>query len=211
MLRDVRRAVTDERVLAAMRDVRREAFVPERVRRHAYDDAALPLEAGQTISQPLIVGIMSEALDLRGEERVLEIGTGSGYQAAVLARLAREVVTVEVVDALREHATATLADEAVRNVRCVAAGATTGAPRYAPFDAIIVTAAAPSVPQALIDQLADGGRIVIPLGTRREQELTVVTKRGECLQSSPRGRCRFVPLVGDDGFAPRAPSRTARD
>ncbi len=200
MLRLIRRHVRDRRVLDAMRAVPRDEFVPPGVRRHAFDDSALPIGSGQTISQPLIVAMMSEAASLDGDERVLEIGTGSGYQAAVLARLAREVVTVERVGVLRRRARVTLGRLGIRNVRCRVAGAHLGAPDDAPFDAIMVTAAAPDVPETLFDQLADGGRLVIPVGQRTEQELLVVTRRGDRMRRRSLGGCRFVPLIGEGGF-----------
>ena len=205
MLRLVARQVRDRRVLAAMRAVPREAFVPPRLRRRAFADGALPIGWGQTISQPLIVAAAAEAAALRGGERALEVGAGSGYQAAVLARLAREVVAVERIEALRRRAAATLARLGVRNVRCLPAGPDSGAPDEAPFDAIVVSAAAPAVPPSLAAQLADGGRLVIPVGTRAEQELLVLTRRGGELRRRSLGRCRFVPLIGKDAFPEAAP------
>jgi protein-L-isoaspartate(D-aspartate) O-methyltransferase len=161
----------------------------------------LAIGQGQTISQPLIVAMMSEALALTGNERVLEVGTGSGYQAAILGRLAREVVTVEVHDILRESAEEALRELGVANVRCLPAGEVLGAPALAPFEAIIVTAAAPRVPPSLVAQLNRGGRLVIPVGTRAEQHLVVVMKReGGDLAERSLGACRFVPLVGTEGF-----------
>ncbi|MCY4455929.1 MAG: protein-L-isoaspartate(D-aspartate) O-methyltransferase [Chloroflexi bacterium] len=201
MLRFIRRHVRDRRVLEAMRAVPRDEFVPPGLRRHAFDDGALPIGSGQTISQPLIVAMMSEAVALDGDERVLEVGTGSGYQGAVLARLAGEVVTVERVGVLLRRARATLRRLGVRNVRCMLAGPDLGAPDDGPFDAIVVTAAAPDVPAALVEQLAEGGRLVIPVGRRTHQELLVVTKRGERLRRRSLGGCRFVPLIGEGGFA----------
>ena len=202
MVRVVARQVRDARVLEAMRSVPRDRFVPFELRREAYDDSALPIGHRQTISQPLIVGMMTEALGLSGTERVLEIGTGSGYQAAVLARLAAEVVTVEVVDELREQAQEALADLGIKNVRCLPApDETLGAPEHGPYDAMIVTAAAPSVPGALVEQLRDGGRLVIPVGSREAQELLALTKHGDRLERRSLGPCRFVPLVGPGGFA----------
>ncbi len=201
MVRVVARQVRDPRVLEAMRAVPRERFVPFELRYEAYEDSALPIGHRQTISQPLIVGMMSEALDLTGSERVLEIGTGSGYQAAILARLAAEVVSVEVVDELREQAEQTLTDLGITNVRCLPAPEDMlGAPEHGPYDAIIVTAAAPSVPSSLVEQLRDGGRIVIPVGTREAQELLALTKHGGRLERRSLGPCRFVPLVGPGGF-----------
>ena len=206
MLRDVAGQVHDRRVLAALRAVPREAFVPAGLRRFAHDDTALPIGGGQTISQPLIVGMMTEAAALTGDEHVLEVGTGSGYQAAVLARLAREVVTVERIDALRRRARATLEQLGVRNVRCLPAGSPLGAADEAPFDAILVTAAAPAIPAALVEQLADGGRLVIPVGSRLEQELLVVTKRDGRLAQRSLGGCRFVPLIGEGAFSDNGPA-----
>ena len=202
MIARVAEEVRDPRVLDAMREVPREQFVPEALRSLAHEDAALGIGGGQTISQPLIVGLMTEAAELKGDERVLEIGTGSGYQAAVLARLAREVVSVERIDELRERAAATLERLGVTNVRCLPAGLVLGAPAEAPFDAILVTAAAPVVPQLLVDQLVDGGRMVIPVGSRWQQDLLRVTKRGEELERRSLGGCRFVPLIGVDAFPP---------
>ena len=202
MVRLVERQVRDPRVLEAMRAVPRERFVPFELRREAYGDSALPIGHRQTISQPLIVGMMTEALRLTGSERVLEIGTGSGYQAAILARLAAEVVTVEVVDELRAQAEEALADLGTTNVRCLpASDGILGAPEHGPYDAIMVTAAAPSVSGALVQQLRDGGRLVIPVGSREAQELLALTKRGDRLERRSMGPCRFVPLVGAGGFA----------
>ena len=205
MLRLVAGQVRDRRVLAAMRDVPREAFVPHRLRRLAFADGALPIGWGQTISQPLIVAMAAEAAALRGGERVLEVGAGSGYQAAVLARLAREVVAVERIEGLRLRASAALAGLGVRNVRCLPAGPDPGAPDEAPFEAIVVSAAAPAVPPSLAAQLADGGRLVIPVGTRAGQELLVLTRRGGEWRRRSLGRCRFVPLIGKDAFPETAP------
>jgi protein-L-isoaspartate(D-aspartate) O-methyltransferase len=202
MLERVAEAVRDPRVLQVMRDVPREEFVPPKVRRYAYEDAALPIGEGQTISQPLIVGVMSEALELQGHEHVLEVGTGSGYQAAILARLGGDVVTVEIVSRLREQAERTLARLGFENVRVLPAGAVPGAPEYAPYDAIIVTAVAPAVPQALIGQLVPGGRLVIPVGTHSEdQELLVLTRTDTGTSQQSLGGVRFVPLRGPGGFS----------
>ncbi len=203
MVRFVAREVRDGRVLDAMRAVPRHEFVPPALRGFAYEDSALPIGHEQTISQPLIVGLMTEAAALAGPgggERVLEVGAGSGYQAAVLAHLAAEVVAVERIEELRVAAARRLARLGLRNVRCLAAGARLGAPAEAPFDAILVTAAAPSVPPGLVDQLAEGGRLVIPVGDRVGQELLVVTKRGGRVRQHSLGGCRFVPLIGDEAF-----------
>ena len=196
MLALIAERVSDPRVLAAMRATPRHEFVRPSDRHRAYEDAALSIGERQTISQPLIVAIMSEALELTGSERVLEVGTGSGYQAAILARLAAEVVSVERIDALRERAAATLARLAITNVRCLAAGATLGA-------SIIVTAAAPDAPQALLDQLRDGGRMVAPIGSRDQQELVVLTRTGDSCDRRVLTACRFVPLFGEGAFEDR--------
>ncbi len=206
LVREVGRTVHDRRVLDALLEVPRERFVPAELRPYAYEDSPLPIGEGQTISQPLIVAMMTEALDLQGDERVLEIGTGSGYQAAVLARLAREVVTTEVYDALRSRAQATLRDLGATNVTCLPADhehQELGASRFAPYDAIIVTAAAPAVPESLLAQLRPGGRIVVPVGSRHAQDLLVVTRSEDGSTTSTRslGGCQFVPLLGPEGFA----------
>ena len=201
MVRLVARYVRDPRVLEAMRGVPRDRFVPTELRSESFEDSALPIGHRQTISQPLIVGMMSEALGLSGSERILEIGTGSGYQAAILGHLAAEVVTVEVVDELRKQAEEVLAELGIANVRCIAAAeGLLGAPDLGPYDAILVTAAAPSVPAALVEQLSDRGRLVIPVGSRESQELLVLTKHGDRLERHSLGPCRFVPLVGPGGF-----------
>ncbi len=200
MLADVSHQVRDPRVLAAMREVPRHRFVPIDQRPSAYEDRALPIGNQQTISQPTIVGLMTEAARLEGHERVLEIGTGSGYQAAVLSHLAREVVTVEVVDELRERATALLADLGYGNVTILAADDDLGALSLGPYDVILVTAAAPAIPPPLIEQLVIGGRIVIPVGTRWSQQLIVATRTAEGIEQESLGGCRFVPLIGPHGF-----------
>ena len=200
--------VRDRRVLDALRAVPRHEFVPSAMRRYAYDDSALPIGHGQTISQPLIVGMMTEAAALSGPdggERVLEVGAGSGYQAAILAHLAAEVVAVERIEELRLAAERRLAHLGLRNVRCLAAGERLGAPAEAPFDAILVTAAAPSVPPGLVAQLAEGGRLVIPVGDREGQELLIVSKRGGRVRQRSLGGCRFVPLIGDEAFPEPGP------
>ena len=200
MLSRVAGEVADERVLRAMRGVPREQFVPAELRRFAHADAALAIGERQTISQPLIVGLMTEALTLRGDERVLEIGTGSGYQAAVLARLAATVVSVERIEVLRLRARETLERLGVGNVVCLPDGDLPGAPEHAPYDAIMVTAAAPEVPEALLEQLSEGGRLVIPVGSRRRQELIAVTRTAAGTERCTLTACRFVPLVGPGGF-----------
>lgn len=201
MLDHIRGTVHDARVLDAMAKVPREHFVSPDLAKNAYDDNPLPIGEGQTISQPLIVAMMTEALALTGEERVLEVGTGSGYQAAVLSRLAREVVTVERFATLANMARARLAALGLTNVTVeLAKEGPIGWPEGAPFDAVIVAAAAPYVPQALLDQVKDGGRIVIPVGSREQQELLVVTRKGEGVRRKSLGGCRFVPLIGNQAW-----------
>jgi protein-L-isoaspartate(D-aspartate) O-methyltransferase len=195
------RDIADERVLAAMERVPRDLFVPPEVRDRAYDDAALPIGAGQTISQPYMVARICEALALRGTERVLDVGTGSGYQAAVLAELAREVDTIERIPELAETARANLAAAGYRNVHVHVGDGTRGLPERAPFAAIAVAAAAPDLPPSLYEQLEPRGRLVIPVGRRRVQRLELVIRSPEgpaVVKSVP---CRFVPLVGEEGFA----------
>ncbi|MGE3960609.1 MAG: protein-L-isoaspartate(D-aspartate) O-methyltransferase [Dehalococcoidia bacterium] len=196
-----RHATDDERVLDAIARTPRDRFVAEHLRPYAYDDTALPTEAGQTISQPTIVAMMTAALALGGDERVLDVGTGSGYQAAILALLCAEVVSVEVVESLRASAADRLQSLGITNVTVLPATAVLGAPEHAPFDAILVAAAAPEVPPSLLAQLAPGGRLVIPVGSRDLQELLRVTKHADGSTSEERlGACRFVPLVGPGGF-----------
>jgi protein-L-isoaspartate(D-aspartate) O-methyltransferase len=194
------RDVTDERVLAAMEKVPRELFVQESLRGRAYDDAALPIGAGQTISQPYMVARICEALALRGDERVLDVGSGSGYQAAVLAELAAEVDTIERVPELAELARANLQAAGYDGVRVHTGDGSRGLPERAPFDAIAVAAAAPELPQTLYEQLEPRGRLVVPVGRRGIQRLEVIIHSPEgpaVLRSVP---CRFVPLVGEEGF-----------
>jgi len=194
------RDVVDERVLAAMDRVPRELFVPEKQRDHAYDDAALPIGEGQTISQPYMVARICEALGLTGSEHVLDVGTGSGYQAAVLAELAEEVDTIERIPALAERARANLVVAGYGGVRVHVGDGSRGLPDRAPFDAIAVAAAAPELPQSLYDQLEPRGRLVVPVGRRGMQRLEVIVRSPEgpaILRSVP---CRFVPLLGEEGF-----------
>jgi protein-L-isoaspartate(D-aspartate) O-methyltransferase len=194
------RGIADERVLAAMERVPRELFVPEAYRARAYDDAALPIGEGQTISQPYMVARICEALALHGGERVLDVGTGSGYQAGVLAELAGEVHTIERLASLAERARAALAAAGYERVQVHVGDGTLGLPEHAPFAAIAVAAAAPEVPPSLYAQLELGGRLVVPVGGRAGQELQLVVRSPEgpaVLRSIP---CRFVPLVGREGF-----------
>ena len=195
-----RRGITDERVLEAMGRVPRELFVPEGVRELAYEDGALPIGYGQTISQPYIVGTICQLLQLAGTERVLDVGTGSGYQAAVLAELAAEVTTIERVPELYEWARAALALAGHERVDVRLGDGSLGVPERAPFDAIAIAAAAPTVPLELYEQLADGGRLVLPRGSRWGQDLVQVVKTPEGPVERASVPCRFVPLVGAGGF-----------
>lgn len=190
------RGIANTRVLDAMARVPRHLFLPADTRPQAYADRALPIAEGQTISQPYIVALMAQALELQGDERVLEIGTGSGYAAAVLSLLAAEVISIERIPALAERAEHTLYDLGYRNIRVVVGDGTIGAPAEAPFDAITVAAASPWVPQPLREQLANGGRLVIPVGGRGEQVLLRITRTyGETRIERLNG-VRFVPLLG---------------
>jgi protein-L-isoaspartate(D-aspartate) O-methyltransferase len=194
------RDIVDERVLDAMERVPRELFVPEKQQGRAYDDAALPIGHGQTISQPYMVARICEVLALTGDERVLDVGTGSGYQAAVLAGLAGEVFTIERIPELAEQAQQNLAAAGYGNVTVEVGDGTLGLPERAPFDAIAVAAAAPGLPQRLYDQLEQRGRLAIPVGGRGGQRLELIIRSPEgpaIVRSVP---CRFVPLVGEGGF-----------
>ena len=195
-----RRGITDEHVLAAMGRVPRELFVPEGLRRYAYDDGALPIGRRQTISQPFVVATICSLLDLRGGERVLDVGTGSGYQTAVLAELAAEVVSIERIPELAEEARASLREAGYPDVEVRVGDGSLGVPELAPFDAIAVAAAAPGIPHALYDQLADGGRLVVPRGSRRGQDLVLVVRTPDGPVERSSISCRFVPLLGDEGF-----------
>jgi protein-L-isoaspartate(D-aspartate) O-methyltransferase len=196
-----RQGITDERVLAAMAIVPRELFVSPELRAVAYEDAALPIGFGATISQPAMVARICEELHLEGGERVLDVGTGSGYQAAVLRELAAEVVGIERVPELAESARAALAAAGYDDVEVRTGDGTLGVPERAPFDGIAVAAAAPRPPAALVEQLALGGRLVVPVGTRRDQRLEVLVRTEGGLERVRSTPCRFVPLVGAEGFA----------
>jgi protein-L-isoaspartate(D-aspartate) O-methyltransferase len=201
LLGSLRREVHDERVLDALMAVRREAFVPHGLDARAYDNVPLPIGEGQTISQPLIVGIMLEALDVQPGDTVLDIGTGSGYQAALLSRLAGTVVSTERIASLAEGAREALAREGCTNVQVVTTPSTLGCAELGPYDAIVVAAAAPAVPATLLAQLKLGGRLVVPVGSPVEQRLARVVRTTAGTTVSWLGPCRFVPLIGADGWS----------
>ena len=196
LVKQIRTDVKDERVLAAIGVVPRECFVLPELRDQAYEDRPLPIGWEQTISQPFIVALMTEALELTGTEKVLEIGTGSGYQTAILAELARQVVSVERLPELGKKAKEILEGLGYTNIITHPAGETLGWPDGAPYDAIIATAGAPEIPLELIDQLAIGGRLVIPVGPRYEQELMKITRQRGRNKVQNLGACRFVSLIG---------------
>jgi protein-L-isoaspartate(D-aspartate) O-methyltransferase len=210
MLSLLHREIRDERVLDAMAAVPRELFVAPEHRAHAYDDRALPTSAGQTISQPLIVALMTQAAEPQPGDHVLDIGTGSGYQAAVLSRLARDVVTVERVPSLREASEALMRDLGYGNVRSFPAADTLGRPEDAPYDAIVVAAGAPHVPRALLEQLAPGGRLVIPVGDRNSQQLVRARRTTHGVEFERLGPCAFVPLVGRGAWPEEDVARASR-
>ena len=197
-----RRGIGDERVLAAMEEVPRELFVADAYRRRAYADSALPIEAGQTISQPWIVAAICQALELRGGERVLEVGTGSGYSTAVLARLAAEVISIERHAELAESAKRRLAELGVENAEVLVGDGSVGMPGRAPFDGIAVHATAPAPPRTLLTQLAPAGRLVAPVAADAVDVLTRYRREGEGFVEEAIGPCRFVPLIGAEGFHP---------
>ena len=201
------RGIRDENVLAVMAQVPRELFVPAETLSRAYLDGALQIAAGQTISQPYMVAQMTELLELRPGMRVLEVGTGSGYGAAVLAGLGASVISVERHPELAEAARSHLASLGWGDVRVVVGDGSLGWPADAPFDGIVVTAAAPRIPAALPAQLPDGGRLVVPVGMRGRQELMLVVRRGDSFEERTCGPCVFVPLIGEGGFAEPAPAR----
>jgi protein-L-isoaspartate(D-aspartate) O-methyltransferase len=200
-----KRHVTDSRVLECLERVPRHEFVPEDFRPRAYEDAPLPIGEGQTISQPYIVAAMTAALALRGDERVLEIGSGLGYQAAVLACLSREVFTVEFRSELATEAAERLSRLGYSNVHVHCGDGTLGLPEFAPYDAILVAAAAPSVPVPLLTQLADGGRMVVPVGGVENQDLQLIERSRDTLRTTMLEPCRFVPLVGAHGWKESPP------
>jgi protein-L-isoaspartate(D-aspartate) O-methyltransferase len=197
-----RRGISDERVLRAMAAVPREHFVPDDVRRRAYNDSALPIGHGQTISQPWVVAAICQALHLAGDERVLEIGTGSGYSAAVLSRLADRVVSIERVPELGEWARERLDELGVENVEVIVGDGSRGHPERAPYDAIAVHAASPEAPHSLLAQLAPEGRLVVPIATGSADLLTAFARENGDLRQETIGPTRFVPLIGAEGFQP---------
>jgi len=195
-----RKGIRDLAVLRAVRLVPRHLFVPESVRHRAYDDAALPIGSSQTISQPWVQARYLELLSLSGRERVLEIGTGSGYQTALLAMLCDAVFSVERITGLAQRAREALAEAGIRNVTVLVGDGTLGWRPFGPYDAILVAAASPEIPAPLLEQLAPGGRMVIPLGDRANQTLTLVRREGDQLRTTTVADVRFVPLLGEFGF-----------
>ena len=200
LLRYLDYEIADKRVVEAMRRVPREAFVSPELYHAAYDDRPLSIGFGQTISQPFIVALMVQALELSGNEKVLELGTGSGYEAAILAELAQKVVTVECIPELAESAKEVLNKLGYSNIEVHVAGRTLGWPEGAPYDAIIVSAGAPTVPQVLLEQLTWNGRLVIPVGSRWQQDLLKVTKLKKGNRIENLGGCYFVPLIGEGAW-----------
>ena len=198
-----RRGISDPGVLEAMGKVARHLFVPEDYQDSAYEDRPLPIGEGQTISQPYMVAIMTQSLELKGRERVLEVGTGSGYQAAILAELARELYTMERIPSLTQSGQKMLQGQGYKNIFFRTGDGSKGWPEEAPFDGIIVTAGAPEIPQALKSQLAEGGRLVIPTGPRYTQTLYKLTRKGDHFIEEDITGCVFVPLVGDYGWEER--------
>jgi len=194
------RGIRDERVLAAMAKVPREEFIPTEDAANAYGDFPLAIGAGQTISQPYIVAAMVEALDLHPDDRVLEVGTGTGYEAAILGELAVDVWTIERHAELADKAREILYQLGYKNVHVLCGDGSLGLAGHAPFNKILVAAAAPRIPDPLISQLADGGRLVVPVGTRSEQQVEVIRKLGDQISVTKHDLCRFVPLVGAQGW-----------
>jgi protein-L-isoaspartate(D-aspartate) O-methyltransferase len=195
-----RRGIKDPRVLAAMRSVERDRFIPVEYAEHAYDDGPLPIGSSQTISQPYIVALMSEVAALEGSERVLEVGTGSGYQAAILSHLAAEIYSIESIPSLYEHARMVLDTMGIRNVHLSCGDGSLGWPEAAPFDAILVTAAMPGVARPLIEQLAADGKLVAPIGEEDLQTLVRLRRVNNSWHEEYFGECRFVRMTGKHGF-----------
>jgi len=196
-----RRGVHDPRVLDALRAVPRHLFVPSNKRHLAYADGALPINMEQTISQPYIVALMTELMELKGGETVLEVGTGSGYQAAVLAQIAAQVHSIERHGPLAQKAREVLASLGIKNIQVHTGDGTLGLPEFGPYEAIMVTAAAPKAPQSLLDQLGDGGRLVIPVGGKHSQRLGVWRRKGTRFKQTTITAVVFVPLLGDEGWS----------
>ncbi len=199
--------IRDERVLEALHEIPRHEFVPEAYREHAYENRPLPIDEGQTISQPYIVALMTEALRLTPQDRVLEIGTGSGYQTAILATLAAEVYTIERFPTLLEKARARLETLGFQNVRYKCGDGTVGWPEFAPYDGILATGSVPRVPPSLKEQLADGGRLVIPVGGRHYQTLQLLERHGDAFGERELCECSFLPLIGEEGWPPEHAER----
>ena len=194
------RGIRNERTLAAMTRVPRHLFVAPEKQSLAYEDQPVEIESGQTISQPYIVAAMLQALELKSADRVLEVGTGSGYQTAILAELAAQVFTIERQFLLHQRAQERLAQLGYKNVVFVLGDGSRGLPEHAPYNTMVVSAAAPRLPRVLLDQLADPGRLIIPVGTEESQQLLLVRKLGGAEQIEPLDGCRFVPLIGSEGF-----------
>ena len=200
LIKKIGSEIKDKRVLEVMSRIPRELFVPEGVRHQAYEDKPLPIGYEQTISQPYIIALMTEALEIQGTEKVLELGTGSGYQTAILAELAAKVISIERVPELVGSARAVLDNLGYRNIHIHIAEENLGRKQDAPYDAIMVTAGAPSVPDDLVDQMVVGGRMIIPVGTKYMQELCKVTKHADKTTVQNLGGCRFVSLIGKDAW-----------
>jgi protein-L-isoaspartate(D-aspartate) O-methyltransferase len=196
----IRRDISDPFVLKAMRKVPRHKFVPQALRNRAYDDGPLPIGHGQTISQPYIVAYMTQCLQMTGTERVLEVGTGSGYQTAILAEIVNKVYTIERNLALSIEARKVLDELKYSNIVMRTGDGSIGWNQFAPYDRIIVTAGAPQVPESLVKQLADGGRMVIPVGDKYCQDLIIAVRHGDDIQETKAGGCVFVPLLGREGW-----------
>lgn len=200
------RGIKDRRVLDAMRKVPRHLFVDDSIQYRAYDDIALPIGEGQTISQPYMVAIMTELLQLKGDEKVLEIGTGSGYQAAVLAELSREVFTIERVAVLAKRAEERFQSLGYNNIHVRVGDGTLGWPEKSPFDRVVITAGSPRIPQTVLEQLSDEGIIVAPIGDYFSQQLTIIKKSKGTLSEQLHTPCMFVPLIGEYGWKKDADS-----
>ena len=194
------RGIRSKKVLQVMLDLPRHLYVPENFRKNAYEDKPLSIECDQTISQPYMVALMTEILQIKPEDTVLEIGTGSGYQAAVLASLCKKVISIERHQSLAHSAHATLKEQGFNNVFIRVGDGSLGAPDEAPFDAIIVTAGSPELPDSLKHQLKPGGRMVCPVGDKNKQDLIIVTRKDTQFKTKKHSRCRFVPLVGKEGW-----------